>query len=93
LILPIHQVHQERELLHNRSESHPMLATHIQLRYVSLDRFAKLTGYATPSIYHQIEEGKWLQDEQFIVDENGQILIDLQAYYEWVDGNEDGKYF
>lgn len=67
-----------------------MLATHIQLRYVSLDRFTKLTGYSTPSIYHQIEQGKWLQGDQFMVDENGQILVDMRAFYEWVEGTGDG---
>lgn len=66
-----------------------MFATHIQLRYVSLDRFAKLTGYPAPSIYHHIEQGQWFQGEQFIVDENGQILIDMQAYYESMEGRDE----
>jgi biotin operon repressor len=66
-----------------------MLATHVQLRYVSLDRFAKLTGYSTASIYHHIQQGKWLQGNQFVVDENGQILIDMQAYYGAAEGEEE----
>ncbi|SNS96029.1 hypothetical protein SAMN06265795_11078 [Noviherbaspirillum humi] len=64
-----------------------MTAENILPRYLSLERFAKVTGYPMDQAYHNIEDGKWMQGELFTIDDEGQIMIDMQAYYDTVENS------
>lgn len=58
------------------------------LRFVSVKRFAELTGYSAKAVYHKIEGGVWLELQQFRRAPDGRILIDVEGYERWVKGED-----
>ena len=57
-------------------------------RYVRVKKFAELTGYTEKAIYHKIENGTWIQGRQYRRAPDGNICIDMEGFYRWVEGLE-----
>lgn len=47
-----------------------------------------MTGYSAKAIYHKIEGGVWLENQQFRRAPDGRILIDVEGYEAWVQGED-----
>lgn len=54
-------------------------------RYVKLPLFESISGYTEKAIRRKIEDGHWLEGQQFRRAPDGHILIDLEGYYRWVE--------
>jgi hypothetical protein len=59
------------------------------VRYVTIPRASELTGYSQDAIRTKIKRGVWLEGLMFIKGPDGRILIDLEAYEQWVTGSAD----
>lgn len=59
----------------------------VQVRWMLIPLFAKLTGYTEKAIRRKIEDGVWLQGKHYRRAPDGRITFDLQEYYRWVEGN------
>ena len=57
-------------------------------RYVRLPLFEQLTGYTQKAVRRKIEEGIWVEGKQFKRAPDGHILIDMQGYERWVEGQK-----
>ena len=55
-------------------------------RYVRLPLFEQMTGYTEKAARRKIEEGVWLEDKQYRRAPDGNILIDMEGYERWVEG-------
>jgi hypothetical protein len=51
-----------------------------------LPLFEQLTGYTQKAVRRKIEEGIWVEGKQFKRAPDGHILIDMQGYERWVEG-------
>jgi hypothetical protein len=56
------------------------------LRYVTIERFAELSGYTPDAQRSKIKRGDWLEGAVWIKAPDGRILIDLEGYERWVIG-------
>lgn len=74
------------------SEKSPINRTYpeisVQLRWVLIPLFCRLTGYSEKAVRRKIEDGVWLQGKHFRRAPDGRITMNLQAYYEWVEAAE-----
>lgn len=57
-------------------------------RYIRLPLFEQLTGYTQKAVRRKIEEGNWVEGKQFKRAPDGHILIDMQGYERWVEGQK-----
>lgn len=60
-------------------------------RYVRLPLFEKITGYTVKAVERKIEDGHWLEDQQFVRAPDGHILVNIEGYYKWVEKGPLGK--
>lgn len=60
----------------------------IQVKFVMIPVFEKLTGYTDKAVRHKIERGEWRQGVHYRKSPDGRIHIDMQAYYKWVVGSD-----
>ncbi|MCD9029398.1 excisionase [Luteimonas sp. BDR2-5] len=58
----------------------------MSVRFVTLKRFHELTGYSEEASRSKIKRGDWLQDREFVKAPDGRVLMDLEAYEQWVLG-------
>lgn len=58
------------------------------MRFVSVKRFSELTGYSPKAVYHKIEGGVWIESLQYRRAPDGRILIDVEGYERWVEGDD-----
>lgn len=58
----------------------------IATRYVRLPLFEQITGYSQKAVRRKIEEGVWLEGKQYRRAPDGRILIDMDGYEKWVEG-------
>ena len=56
------------------------------LRYVTIPKFAELSGYTTAAIRSKIRDGIWCQDLEWRKAPDGRILVDVEGYQRWVEG-------
>ncbi|QDQ25266.1 excisionase [Chitinimonas arctica] len=54
------------------------------LRFVTVERFAELSGYTPHAIRAKISRGIWRHGDVVIKAPDNRILIDVQRYEEWV---------
>jgi len=59
----------------------------IASRYIRVKKFAELTGYSEKAVYHKIERGIWRQGREYQRAPDGNICIDIEGYYRWVEGD------
>ena len=58
-------------------------------RYVTLDKFAAETGYTAKAIEIKIARGVWIEGRQFRRAPDGRVLVDMQGYEKWVEGQRE----
>ena len=58
-------------------------------RYVLIEKFAAETGYTPKAIRRKIESGAWIENRQFRRAPDGHILVDLEGYQQWVEGQRE----
>lgn len=56
------------------------------LRYVTIKKFAELSGYTEDAIRSKIQRGDWLEGAVFIKAPDGRNLIDLEGFEKWATG-------
>ena len=57
------------------------------LRYLTISKFANESGYTPAAIRSKIRDGIWQQDLEWRKAPDGRILIDVEGYHRWVEGN------
>jgi hypothetical protein len=55
-------------------------------RYVLPIKFEELTGYTVKAVERKIESDVWREGREYRKAPDGRILIDLEGYYKWVEG-------
>lgn len=55
------------------------------LRYMTIEKFASVSGYTPDAIRTKIRDGIWQQDKVWIKAPDNRILIDTSGYEEWVE--------
>lgn len=55
-------------------------------RYVLIPLFAQLTGYSEKAVRRKIERGDWVEGRQFKRAPDGRIMMDMEGYQKWVEG-------
>jgi hypothetical protein len=58
------------------------------VRYVTIDLFSAISGYSEKAVRRKIEEGFWLEGRVFKRAPDGRVLIDLEGYETWVEGEK-----
>ena len=56
------------------------------MNWVTIRRFAELSGYTEKAVRGKIAEGVWLQDIVWRKAPDGRILVSLRGYEEWAEG-------
>lgn len=54
-------------------------------RFVKLELFEAVTGYTPKAVHRKKEEGHWLVGRELIRAEDGNLLVDMEGYYAWVE--------
>lgn len=57
------------------------------MRYVRINLFATQTGFTEKAIRRKIEDGIWVQNREYRRAPDGSIMIDVEGYERWVEGN------
>jgi hypothetical protein len=56
------------------------------LRYVLVAKFCAESGYTEKAVRRKIEDGVWVENQQFRRAPDGHIMVDLEGYARWVEG-------
>ncbi len=56
------------------------------VRYVTIPRFAELSGYSPAAIRTKIRDGIWRDGREWRRAPDGRILVDVDGYHAWVEG-------
>ena len=67
----------------------PHFSTSIPLapaRYVRTSVFEAVTGYSVKALEEKIRTGVWIEGHEYRRAPDGHILIDLEGYAKWVEG-------
>jgi hypothetical protein len=59
--------------------------------YVTVALAATITGLSEKAIRRKIEDGKWIEDREFVRSPDGTIFISLKGFERWVEGRHVGK--
>lgn len=57
-------------------------------RYVLVPKFCELTGYTRSAVEKKIERRQWRIGQLLRKAQDGHIMIDLEAYERWVEGDQ-----
>jgi hypothetical protein len=77
---------EEERMAKPNTETGVVASPFIQLRWMLIPLFCSLTGYTEKGVRRKIEDGIWLQGKHYRKAPDGHITMDLQAYYDWVEG-------
>lgn len=55
-------------------------------RYVRPKVFETITGYTEEAVSTKIKRGVWLEGQEYIRAPDGNILINLEGFYRWAEG-------
>ncbi len=58
------------------------------LRFVRVNLFCQLSGYTDKAVRRKIQEGVWLEGQEYRRAPDGRILIDTEGYGKWVETNQ-----
>lgn len=58
-------------------------------RYLTIDKFSAETGYTRKAVEIKIARGVWLENRQYRRAPDGHVLIDMQGYELWVEGQRE----
>jgi len=57
------------------------------LRYLTIPKFAELSGYTADAIRSKIRDGIWREGQEWRRAPDSRIPIDVDGYYRWVEGS------
>lgn len=60
----------------------------VHLQWVLIPTFCSLTGYTVKAVQRKIADGVFIQGKHYKKAPDGRITMNLQHYYEWVEGRE-----
>ena len=60
-------------------------------RYVRPKVFEALTGYTEEAVHTKIKRGVWLEGEEYIRAPDGNILISVEGFYRWAEGQRGAR--
>lgn len=55
------------------------------VKWVTIKRFAELTGYTEDAIRSKIKRGDWLEGHVWKKADDGRILISVEGFNQWVE--------
>lgn len=58
------------------------------LRYVTIKRFAELSGYSEDAVRSKIGGGIWVEGVQYKRAPDNRVLINIEGYEKWVEGDQ-----
>ena len=56
------------------------------VRYVTIPKFAEMSGYTPAAIRTKIRDGIWRKDLEWRKAPDGRVLVDVDGYHRWVEG-------
>lgn len=56
------------------------------VRFVTIGKFAEVSGYSEDAIRSKIKRGDWLEDRVWIKAPDGRVLVDLCGFEAWARG-------
>lgn len=56
------------------------------VRYVLISKFCEITNYTDKAVRRKIEEGVWRESKMWRRAPDGHIMMDLEGYEQWVEG-------
>jgi len=59
--------------------------------WVLIPVFCALTGYTDKAVRRKIEDGKWLEGDIWKKAPDGHIMMNMPAFYRWVEGSSMAK--
>lgn len=62
------------------------LTLSVPVHYVRVPVFCTVTGYTPDAVEKKIKRGVWREGIHYRRAPDGHIMIDLRAYHEWVEG-------
>ena len=63
----------------------------MNIKLITIKKFAELTGYTENAIRSKINRGDWLENIVWKRAPDNRTLSDLDGYYMWVDGSTRGS--
>lgn len=57
----------------------------VHAKYVKLDAFKEMTGYTPKAVHRKKEEGIWLIGRELVKAPDGNILVNMEGFYKWVE--------
>lgn len=64
------------------------MLTFLPLKWIRIEKFCELTGYTPSAVRGKIATGIWVSGIHFTKAPDGHILINLESYQSWVEGQE-----
>lgn len=58
----------------------------MNLRHVTISKFAEQSGYTEDAVRAKIKRGEWLEGAIWIKAPDGRILIDTEGFEAWATG-------
>lgn len=56
------------------------------MKWVTIKRFARLSGYSEKAIRNKIDRGVWLEKRHWVKAPDGRLQINIPAIQEWIEG-------
>lgn len=56
------------------------------VRLVRVNKFHELTGYTEKAVYEKMRTGAWVEGRHVQRAPDGHILVDLEEFEKWVEG-------
>ena len=60
--------------------------TVLPVNLVRIEKFSEMTGYTPSAVRGKIASGDWIEGHQFVKAPDGHILISLEGYHRWAEG-------
>ncbi len=58
------------------------------INWITIPGFSRETGYTEDAVRTKIKKGVWLQDRVWKKAPDGRVLISIEGYERWVEGQE-----
>lgn len=63
-----------------------MNAPAVHVKWVLMPVFCALTGYTKEAVRKKVARGQWIEGRQYRRAPDGHIIMNMEAYYQWVEG-------
>jgi hypothetical protein len=58
------------------------------MRWLTIGKFSAESGYSEDAVRSKIKRGDWMEGKVWIKAPDGRILINTEAYDQWVTGSQ-----